>query len=279
MASVSSFEAEPGRAVSRASDVRAGAAAYRPGFTLLETLVVVSIISMLAAVLLPALSAVRQRMHTLKCLSNLRSVAFQFQLFAEGTAAEGRGESARFGPNRFHANDFQESVYRLDEFWEPAGAVSSILDGDEEPVLCPAGSRQLVRHSGFPCGKDAVSPAQDVSLAMNMRLHRAVRGVGGRPLLMSEATTFVRADILSHPYVPLIMDVDGLAATRRGLDPFYTAPPVPGDASPYSNGRFWMPSSRHRGLTNVAFVGGHVLSSLHPERETWDWQYQAEVGR
>jgi prepilin-type processing-associated H-X9-DG protein len=84
--------------------------------------------------------------------------------------------------------------------------------------------------------------------------------------------------VLNHPYTPLLMDVDGTEAVARGLGSFYTAPPLRDDPSPYGDGRYWMPARRHGGRINVAFVGGHVLSSEDPERETWDWEYQAHVG-
>jgi hypothetical protein len=112
-----------------------------------------------------------------------------------------------------------------------------------------------------------------------MRLYRAVFNIQGKNLLASPDATVVSPRTLSHAYAPLVMDVDGRAAAAAGVEPFYIAPPVAGLDDPYSSGRYWSPGKRHGGKMLVGFVGGHVLSSEHPEAEHWDWSHQAEVGR
>ncbi len=249
------------------------------GFSLLEVLVVMGIISLLLSILLPAISNMRRGMNKLKCASNLRSSAFAFQLFSEGESEGGQGDSEQLGRSAFFINDFQDSLYRVDEFWDIGGATESALDTSNTTMLCPSGATDLTKRKGFPCGRSAIGPLEDVTLAVNMRLFRAVVRVNGRAFLAPPAVTQVERRIINHPYVPLMLDVDGREAARRNLDPFYIAPPLAGTDDPYSDGRYWLPSTRHRGKTNVVFVGGHVLSSDRLEEENWNWAYQARVRR
>ncbi len=249
-------------------------------FTLVEAMIAVSIVALLLTFLLPALKSARGQMKSLMCASNQKTAVFKFQLFAEGLSEDGRGRSERLGRKTFWMDDFQSSLYGTDTFWTARGPDAVTLQAGAELMMCPAGPATLTKVRGKEFGSGALTPPENVSIGMNSRLYRAVtvNEAGARVLAQKESTA-VTVSILNHPYVPLLFDVDGIEAGKRGVAPFYSAPPGRGLNDPYTDGSRWIPSRRHRGGTNVAFVGGHVQSSLKPARESWDWEYQATVLR
>jgi len=238
-----------------------------------------AITALLISILFPALASARSSAKALVCSSNMRSAVMQFAEFAAGDAPSGQGDSERLGKFRFQINDAQEQLYRLDEFWDAGAATTASLGANNSLMVCPAAPGKLIKRRGFPCSSSALQPPEDVSIAFNMRLYRASIEFKGKQHFSGVATTTVHRGILNHPYVPVIMDVDGEEAVQRSIDPFYTAPPLKGVDDAYADGKYWMPSDRHAGQTNAAFVGGHVLRSAQPADEHWDWSYQAEAGR
>lgn len=78
MGSAPKIEAVRERKASRA-DSRAAIA----GFTLIELLVVIAVISILAALLLPALSGAKARGHSISCLNNERQLILGWMLYAD----------------------------------------------------------------------------------------------------------------------------------------------------------------------------------------------------
>lgn len=230
-------------------------------------LVVIAIIALLVAMLATVLSASRRAALKLKCISQMQAVAFDFRLFADDLMAGSRGDSDQFGPGRFSIDDFQDKTYAVDEFWSIAQAPRVRMEPSEEVMICPAGPKLLYRRPHRTTFELAVWPPSNVSLAFNRRLWRD--GI-------TPGITTVTSRILSHPNVPLLIDVDGEAADAAGRLPYYIAPPVERDDE-YRDGEFWFPSFRHGRRLNVAFVGGHVASSAKPlEEPGWRWDYIPE---
>ena len=252
----------------------------RRGFTLVELLAVLSIISLLMVSLVPALSSARSQMKSLMCKANLKTVVLRFNMFVEGVDDGASLHNQADHGQRLAMDNFQNLMYGTLMYWDDVDRDTVTLQPGKNLMLCPAGPKELTLKSRGTFSRGAVGPLENVSLAMNARLHQAVtKNPTGRVVLADAGETILEPAVLNHPYAPLVFDVDGQEARSRGIVPFYSAPPGDDPHDPYSDGRKWIPSDRHGGATNVAFVGGHVLPSRRPSREVWDWEYQASVRR
>jgi len=246
------------------------------GFTLIELVVVIAIGALLMGILLPVLSAGRHAAMSLECKAKLRSVTVKFIDFADASGVGRRGNSDRLGSRRFRLEDFQESVYQIDEFWNGPGKDRISMNVSQQPMMCPAASGHLERRAEIPCSSGAIGPQKNVSVGFNKRLETRTRRINGRPM---RASAYPTDKILENPDVPLLFDVDGAQAAERNILPYYSAPPILDDKATdiYEDGLFWFPSFRHRGQANIGFVGGYVLSSSHPRTEPWwKWDYQPD---
>jgi len=242
-------------------------------FTLVELMVVVSIIAILIGILAPTIRGAMARARAFKCQMAQRSVAFDFAIFADPELHGDRGDDGN--RNTFFIETFQESQYGVDEFWRWGEHLGSIELPDaqgNDPMRCPEVRVPMRLRSDLACSNGAVGPAPSVSFAFNARLHRAeITDSRGRPRAVQVP---MRPDILGRTDVPLLLDVDGVLAGDRGVNPVFIAPALD-SLGPYADNRLWYPGLRHSGKANVAFIDGHVESSSSPDREKgWDWAYQ-----
>lgn len=250
----------------------------RRALTLIELLVTISIIALLIAILMPAMSAGRGAAQDLECKARMRGVTTEFLMFADPAAGVPRGDSEVLGADRFRIEDFQERMYGIDEFWAGGDRDRESLATSEASMMCPAAGGSLERRSGLPCSSGAIGPQENVSTGFNMRLEQKWEfipqlGINRR------APVYLTSRILNQPDVPLVFDLDGKMAADLSQVPYYSAPPVLSDkiVDMYEDGIFWYPSKRHGERMNVGFIGGHVLSSTEPATEPfWRWSYVPE---
>ncbi|MCB9852323.1 MAG: prepilin-type N-terminal cleavage/methylation domain-containing protein [Phycisphaerales bacterium] len=235
-------------------------------FSLLEVLVVLGIIALLLALMLPALSKARRAGRNLKCVANMRQVAERFIVFADDFAVESRGSAFPTTRSTFYLETFQESLYGINDFWNSQNALPQQIDPANQPLMCPEGPYVLKRKANAACSDGAIFPKMNVSIAFNRRLHRPTAG---------SFQKLLSGRVLGNPDVPLAMDADA-AAPNAPSDPYYAAPPLATNDG-YENGEHWIPSTRHEGRMNVAFIGGHVGTSRHPlSAPGWHWGYVPE---
>lgn len=240
------------------------------GFTIAELLVSITIVAILISLVLPLLARTIAASRGFKCQQSLRSVAYDFQLFADDDLHGYRGEVENQRDNTFTIENFAESQYGVHEFWAwPGENRHSIPDGaGYDPMRCAEVKGEIVLRSNMPCAT-AVIPPHNISYAFNIRLRIAeIRVPTPRQTMV-----YLTSGVPIPDAVPLLWDIDAPNAVARNQSPFYSGPSLDSPAV-FAGNRYWFPGMRHNGAANFAFVDGHVESSMAPlEENTWDWGY------
>jgi prepilin-type N-terminal cleavage/methylation domain-containing protein/prepilin-type processing-associated H-X9-DG protein len=251
-----------------------GDAAERRGFTLLELLITIAVISLLLTLALPTMARALGSARAFKCQMGQRSIVFDFSVYADDILHGNRGDDADEVGTRFQLDNFVERQYGIAEFWRFPDPTQGRAPDEAgvDPMRCPEVKGELVFTNGFNCNDSrAISPQASISYTFNMRLHRVERVKWGMYRLEK---IFLRPNVLEASQVPLCWDVDGAAAQAKGAIATFSAPSLDSDG-PMAGDAFWYPGLRHNGEGNFAFIDGHVEASAQPLRETyWNWAYQ-----
>lgn len=254
--------------------MRSGTDRHNRAFTLIELLIVIAVIAVLLGILLPALSMAMSSARAFRCQMSLRSVAFDFTVFADDELHGDRGNDDRDRPGRFQLETFQESQYGIDEFWAWEGQNKVTLPDatGHDPLRCSVVRGDITLMRDTPCSAGAISPPQNVSYGFNARLQwiEVTKPNGS----VASTRTWLDSRILEHEKIPLAWDVDGEVAFQKGEQPVFSAPSLD-SKGPYADDRLWFPATRHAGTMNVAFTAGHVQSTRAPLEESgWLWGFQ-----
>ena len=119
----------------------------RRTFTLIELLVVIAIIAILAAMLLPALSAARERARHSTCTANLKQIGLLLSLYMEDNGYWIPTPSTAYGGTAAKPNYYIQ--------WEVNTSY-----GNDAPTASHGGVWQCPSHSDFSsvCGQERIPP-------------------------------------------------------------------------------------------------------------------------
>jgi prepilin-type N-terminal cleavage/methylation domain-containing protein/prepilin-type processing-associated H-X9-DG protein len=224
------------------------------GFTLIELLVVIAIIAILAAILFPVFAAARENARKAGCISNLKQLATATRMYVDDN-----GNKMMPGTTNGWENNHLWWL-KVDPYLK--SLVKSPNDDRLQGVyVCPSAPRlppslqNLARCYGYNAYYLGGPPSSNTVLDPPGNQTTFVVAEGQ---IESPATTVMYMEVWRY-------DAQAKAAWKNGHGTAFAVPP---SQSTVCKPDYVWPPGRHRGLTNVAFVDGHLQSFKCAEPET-----------
>lgn len=242
-------------------------------FTLIELLVVIAILAILAAVLMPVLSAAMRRAQSVYCLNNLKQLGLGFLIYLDDNA--GNFPSVAGEPQGWHPEDW---IY-----WRVPGTDTS-YGGIPNPPVSQSPIVQAVGNSAntnlFRCPGDKSDELRDIAAAnygpigpfgYSYTFNGTAAGAGlglffSGPGPSATATHFKLSEVAQSANKILLTEEPDCDAERPPGNPTTRTDLEDGRWLPKANSSGKEVALRHSRITgNAGFVDGHVQSF------PWQW--------
>lgn len=155
-------------------------------FTLLELLVVVTIIAVLAGLLLPSLSKSKEKAQKTKCINNLKQIGYAIEMYCGENGDRMPGPIWQ-GVYYFYNDETERMPFYLTRYL--GLAAPSQLVRTAAVMSCPAG---LVRNKPEPAGTPAESLSRPVTYLATAEITNAVTDKVTRPFGYPYSSPFYR---------------------------------------------------------------------------------------
>ncbi len=206
---------------------------WKKRFTLIELLIVISIIAILAGMLLPALNSARDKAKSIKCLSNLKQIGYAYTQYVSTY------------------NDYYPTAQNGSQLWQQMFVTDQGCT--EKVFVCPSENSvyyapvQKTNHYGYPLymlgtfGQESPRMYRKLTLLVrNGANSETILSTGSVPTQSGESGGNLHSDM-----------------TRTGAP--YIFRPDSGKYYPlYKDCYYYAPYARHRLRANILFFDTHV---------------------